>query len=155
MPFTTENTSGENNAKFLHGASKTKLNNIWHRMKQRCHNPNCSDYKYYGARGITVCERWRASFVDFAADLPLRPEGGTLERIDNNRGYEPGNVKWASRLEQGKNTRKVKIIEANGMRMNQSDWARFHGVDSTAIINRIRRGMTPEQAVTEAFRKCA
>lgn len=153
MPFTSQNAGGSRNVKFLHGRSHTRLNHLWQRMKQRCLNPKCSDFKYYGARGITVCERWRSSFALFAQDMGDPPAGMTLERKDNNGPYSPDNCAWASRKRQGENTRKVKMIEANGRRMNQSDWARELGVCNSAIIFRIKRGMTPEQAVTVPFRK--
>lgn len=75
-------------------------------MKQRCHNPNQPHYGRYGGRGIQVCERWRNSFADFYADMGDPPGPGySLDRIDNNGNYEPGNVRWATLAEQRKNQR--------------------------------------------------
>ena len=82
----------------------------WRRMRDRCLTPTCHDYQEYGARGITVCERWRQSFSAFFEDMGPRPEGLTLERTNNNGNYEPGNCKWATLKEQSRNTRKNHLI---------------------------------------------
>lgn len=124
-------------------------------MKQRCSNPACSDYKYYGGRGITVCERWKESFAEFVADMGEPQEGMTLDRIDNNGPYSPENCRWATRKQQTDNSTRVKIIEAHGRRLNYSEWGRLLGVSSTAITQRIHRGMTPVDAVTIPFKRIA
>lgn len=77
------------------------LYNIWQQMKQRCYNPNAGYYHRYGGRGIRVCERWLSSFVNFSADIGPRPSPKhSLDRINNNGNYEPGNVRWATQKEQ-------------------------------------------------------
>jgi len=77
----------------------------WHGMKQRCTNPKTKHYNYYGGRGITICDRWLNSFTDFIEDMGPRPEGKSLDRINNDGNYEPNNCKWSTQVEQLKNRR--------------------------------------------------
>ena len=80
---------------------------IWNAMRQRCHNPNQPHYERYGGRGITVCDEWRKSFEAFYRDMgdPPSPDH-SIDRIDNDRGYEPGNCRWATAAQQNRNQRK-------------------------------------------------
>lgn len=82
------------------------LNATWHSMIRRCHDPEHPSYFDYGARGITVCDRWRESFVRFVVDMGPKPTPThSLDRINNDGDYEPGNVRWATRAEQRANQR--------------------------------------------------
>ena len=78
----------------------------WSQIKQRCLNPKCKGWKDYGGRGIKICDRWKNSFANFLSDVGLRPEPHlTLDRINNDGNYEPGNMRWATRAEQSRNRR--------------------------------------------------
>lgn len=132
-----------------HGMSATLLYKVWNSMLQRCHNPKNFASKDYGGRGITVCAAWH-DFAAFYADVGDRPKGRTLERIDNDKGYEPGNVRWATMAEQHENTRSVNIYEHQGERMTLSAWGRHLGVSRELIRGRMRRG-TPFGEVVSAI----
>lgn len=89
--------------KTTHGLTKSPTYLSWKSMKARCLNPKSPDWKYYGARGITVCDRWLESFENFLADMGVRPAGLTLDRKENDGNYEPGNCRWATSTEQARN----------------------------------------------------
>ena len=91
-----------------HGATDTPTWQSWRAMKDRCDRKKNPNYKYYGARGITVCSRWR-KFENFLADMGERPENMTIDRIDNDKGYEPENCRWVNDLKQSRNRRHVKM----------------------------------------------
>jgi hypothetical protein len=93
------------NESLKHGKVGSSTYGIWAAMKTRCLNQNSPAYPYYGARGITVCERWM-EFRKFLEDMGERPPGLSIDRIDNDKGYEPGNCRWATPLEQSHNRRK-------------------------------------------------
>ena len=93
-----------------HGKSKTKIHNAWYNMMHRCYNASNKHYYNYGGRGIYVCERWH-DFNNFYEDLGDVPEGLTLDRINNNDGYNIENVRWATMKQQRQNQRKSKEVQ--------------------------------------------
>jgi len=96
---------GKEHSAYKHGMYGTPTYISWHCMWDRCSNPNRKDYWRYGGSKITVCNEWK-DFRSFLRDLGVRPEGTTLDRIDNSKGYYKGNVKWSTYKEQTANRRK-------------------------------------------------
>lgn len=118
--------------------------------KQRCYNPRCADYRYYGGRGIAVCRRWLDSFDNFVVDMGLRPPGMTLERKNNDKGYSKSNCVWATRREQSANTRQVKNITWEGVTDTVAGWERRKGFKPGTLKARLGLlGYTVEQAMTK------
>ena len=120
-------------------------------MKDRCFGVNHPKYPEYGARGVTVCERWR-TFENFYADMGPRPSmAHSLDRYpDQNGNYEPGNVRWATVSQQQSNKRNAVLIEYQGERLNVAEWSRRTGIASDTIAYRLRRGWPVERILTVA-----
>lgn len=127
-----------------------QVRHCWGSMIHRCHCENDPYYHNYGGRGISVCERWRNSLTDFAADMGPRPSPKhEIDRINNNGNYEPGNCRWATRIEQSRNRRDNQWIEFGGRRMIAADWAKELGLASSAsITKRIARWGTERSLTT-------
>lgn len=120
----------------------------WQAMLNRCYNKNAAGYENYGGRGIRVCERWRGSFECFLADMGRKPSPKhTLDRRENYGDYEPDNCRWATRLEQNRNTRHVHMLEIDGESRCVSEWSDISGTKRLTINSRLRRGWTPLEAV--------
>lgn len=131
-----------------HGFSGLPEYRVWVVMIQRCHSPNNKDYKYYGGRGITVCDEWRQSFLRFYESLHARPSRAhSIERIDNNGNYEPGNVMWATREQQAHNLRTNHWIDWEGRPWVLAELARAYGMRPQDLSSRIRNGWRLEAAL--------
>lgn len=112
----------------------------WRSMIRRCHVPRDKAYKWYGERGIFVCDRWRDSFANFLEDMGNRPDGMTLDRIDNDGGYYPSNCRWTTRRRQARNRRNNVLVEVNGTSVCVSEAAELTGVTEKSIRMRLRKG---------------
>jgi hypothetical protein len=125
-------------------------------MVQRCHNPKNPSFENYGARGIKVCARWQQSFEAFLEDMGPRPTARhSVERIENSKGYEPGNCKWATRAEQARNTRQNVLITARGRTQCRQAWADEAGIPANAIRDRMEKlGWDAESAIFTPVRRC-
>ena len=135
-----------------HGGHGTLTYARWKSMMARCHQENSSKYRYYGAIGITVCERWH-DFSAFFSDMGACPDKSlTLDRILNNRGYEPGNCRWVTRAEQNANRSNVVYLRHNGVTKNITEWAAEIGMSANALAMRIRLGWTVERALTQPLK---
>lgn len=121
----------------------------WRAMRRRCSSQKSKDWKNYGGRGISVCKEW-GKFENFLRDMrPSWKPGLMLERLNNLKGYSKGNCKWATRIEQNRNKRNLHLITVNGKTAPISVWAsELHPQNLDLIYVRLRRGWTPEQAVT-------
>lgn len=129
-----------------HGKRNTSENKAWKEMKERCYNPNNSSYHRYGGRGIIVCEEWKNSFEKFYLDMGDKPgKEYSIERINNDGNYEPGNCRWATRKEQSRNRRSNKNIEFNGEIKILTEWAELIGISPSLISQRIRNNWTMDQ----------
>jgi hypothetical protein len=142
---------GASRRRKTHGMTGTKTYRAWEDMKKRCYNKNNKRYKTYGGRGIMVCERWH-NFDNFLSDMGESEVGMSIERIDNDKNYEPGNCKWASRQEQMRNTTRTRNIEFNGKVQCVSAWASELGVDPDTLLARLKYGWSIEKTMTTPVR---
>lgn len=127
----------------------------WRQMNQRCHDPNHHAFARYGGRGITVHPEWRKSFTAFLAAVGPRPAGRcgkraafSLERVDNSKGYEPGNVVWATARQQQRNTDSNNRLTFQGRTACLSEWAEITGISRSTLETRFRFGWSIERAFT-------
>ena len=124
--------AGTESSSYKHGSSNSKLYKAWSDMKSRCNNQNHRSYHNYGARGIRVCDEWSENYQTFYEDVSELPyfnePGYSLDRIDNDGNYEPGNVRWADRVTQLNNKRSNKRISYKGETHTAAEWMRILGI---------------------------
>ncbi len=131
----------------VHGMRNSMEYRPWANMKSRCLNPKASHYKYYGGRGIKVCERWK-KFQNFFIDMGPRPSNRhSIERLDCNGNYEPGNCCWATIKEQRNNTRASRFLVMKGETKTLSQWSELYNLISETVRYRLSKGWTVEQAL--------
>lgn len=117
---------------------------IWYGMIKRCHDPKSGAFKWYGARGINVCSRWRDSFSAFVADMGLS-NGRQIDRLDNDIGYNPRNCHWTDSQTNNSNRRSNRLVAHDGITMTVMQWARLTGIKRWTIARRLDAGFTPRQ----------
>lgn len=136
-----------------HGLSRSRVYSIYGSMLARCTNPDAGNYENYGGRGINVCDRWYESFEAFFEDMghPPSPEH-TLDRIDGRGDYEPGNCRWATRVQQQNNRSNTVWITYHGKTLSVMEWAQRIGVQYMTLYLRIKRGWGVQRALTTGRR---
>jgi hypothetical protein len=142
-------------ANFKHGMSHERIYKIWECMKARCGRASVPSFKNYGGRGIHVCDEWindPKAFVDWALSHGCSPEL-TIDRKDNNKGYSPDNCRWATYTEQAKNKCNNVFVTINGTTKILADWSKEYKIPWDTLDDRIKRGMSPEDAVNTPLRK--
>lgn len=130
-----------------HGLHKTKEYLVWQNIIQRTTNSNHPQYHYWGGRGITVSDDWK-DFQNFYRDMGNRPSPKhSIDRIDNNKGYEKGNCRWATGREQNLNTRRTHNITYNGVTMSMIEWAEALDIKYITLCSRINKGWSLDKAL--------
>lgn len=122
---------------------------LYFSMKDRCYNPNNTNWEYYGGRGITMCDRWLESFHNFVEDMGERPsKKHSVERLDNNKGYSPENCKWATRKEQMNNTRRCHMLTFQGKTQSLTMWCEELHLSISSVRYRLKQKWSLENALT-------
>ena len=129
--------------KLTHGQSRTRLYFVWQAMKRRCHRVSAKDFPRYGGRGVVVCDEWRNSFEAFAAHVGPQPDGFTLDRKNTLGGYEPGNVRWATYVEQARNTRRNHMHTIDGQTRCLAEWCEILNEPWSTVKKRVAAGRDP------------
>ncbi len=135
-----------------HGMTKTTTYKTWAHIISRCTNLKHNDYKYYGGRGITVCESWR-KFENFLADMGEKPERLEIDRIDNTRGYFKENCRWITHKTNCRNFRRNRLLIFKGQTRTLIEWSELTGLGESAIRHRLKRGWSIEKALTQPLIK--
>lgn len=132
-----------------HGECKTKLNKVWRNIKDRCYNPNNKRYTHYGARGITICPQWKDDYCAFRdwANANGYKEGLSIDRINNDGNYEPGNCRWATSEQQNNNFSRNNVVNYMGISLSVCRWAKLCGVHHNTLDYRIKHGWEISKAL--------
>lgn len=146
-PESRKKMGGHTRFKPIHGMKNTPEYRAWYDMRQRCINPKVRSYKHYGGRGVSVCSEWMDSFEAFYEHIGPRPEGFSLDRIDTDKNYEPGNVRWSSPEEQQNNKRTTVTVVYQGEEIPVTKLARRFGMKPDTLRKRIHRGVPVEEAL--------
>ena len=121
---------------------------VWASLIQRCTNRKCSNFSDYGGRGIGVCDRWKESFEAFYSDMGPRPSAKhSIDRINNDGNYEPGNCQWAMKIQQNRNSRHNRMITIDGHSRCVTEWSEILGISSQLVYDRLHRGWSDNDAV--------
>ena len=135
-----------------HGMSKSKMYQVWASIKSRCYDPKSPSFEDYGKRGITMHSSWKASFEEFlfyVAQLPhFDTDGYTIDRINNDGNYEPGNVRWATKFEQARNKSVNRLLTFNGKTQCIAQWAEELNTDDHVLVMRLSRNWDVERVLT-------
>ena len=150
-----EETRGQHSLRHGHtvGRNASHTYAIWNSMKARCTNPRNDAFKYYGARGITICDEWKNSFDCFLKDMGPAPNGLEIDRIDNDKGYTRENCRWTTRTENMRNTRSTKMVILNGVELSILEICDKYAIPVHAFRRRVLNwGMTPEHALASCLK---
>lgn len=126
---------------------------VWNAMKSRCYNKKDPDFINYGARGITVCNKWKRSFPAFLEDMGRCPKGNMLDRENNNGPYSPGNCRWVTPKISANNRRNCRVYRYQNKHQTISQWAEDYNINKGSLRDRLNRGWNIHRALTEPMQK--
>jgi len=126
---------------------KSPTYKIWAGIKTRCLNKNDDHYPKYGGAGVKICDRWKSSFINFLKDMGERPEGMSIDRINNEGDYEPSNCRWATPKEQARNRSSNRKLNYKGKIITVSELSEITGVEKSVIIYRLNAGLTLDESI--------
>lgn len=136
----------------IHGMTGTPTHACWSGMRRRCLNPNNASYPIYGGRGIRICKRWD-DFRLFLEDMGEKPEGRSIDRINNDGDYEPGNCRWATQSEQQRNKSNKRLLTLNNVTLHVVEWCEMLGLQRNVVQVRLYHGWSTERALLQPVRQ--
>ncbi len=147
--------TGKNNPGFKHGLYGTPEWRSWRHMLRRCYDINDIRFRFYGGRGIIVCDEWKNDFEKFLSDMGAKPKGYTLHRLKNDQNYSKDNCAWADMQTQQRNRSNNRLLTAFGFTMTLSEWAELGEISIGTLWARLKRGWSLDRAVYSPVRRCA